>query len=127
MEDLDKLIRTTIGEVEKVLNSKTVVGEPITIGDTTLIPLISVGFGFGVGSGSAKGEEKQSGEGSGSGTGGGAGVRPIAVIVIDKKGTRIEPIKGSMAAVLEKLTESVPNVIEKVAEKWAEKKREEEK
>jgi uncharacterized spore protein YtfJ len=123
MEDLDKLIKTTLGEVEKVLNSKTVVGEPIHIGDTTLIPLLSVGFGFGAGS--SKGEEKQAGQGSGSATGGGAGVRPIAVIVIDKDGTRIEPIKGAMAAALEKLTESVPDVIEKVTGKLGEKKKEE--
>ena len=124
MEDLDHLIKTTLGEVEKVLNTKTVIGEPITIGDTTLIPLISVGFGFGAGGGSAKGEDKNSGEGSGSGTGGGAGVRPIAVIVIDKEGTRIEPIKGSMAAVLEKLTESMPDVIDKVTKRLRERKKE---
>jgi len=124
MEDLDHLIKTTLGEVEKVLNTKTVIGEPITIGDTTLIPLISVGFGFGAGGGSAKGEDKHSGEGSGSGTGGGAGVRPIAVIVIDKEGTRIEPIKGSMAAFLEKLTDSMPDVIDKVTKRLRERKKE---
>ncbi|MBM3148881.1 MAG: sporulation protein YtfJ [Chloroflexi bacterium] len=127
MDDLDKLIKTTLGEVEKVLNSKTVVGEPIQIGDTTLIPLLSVGFGFGAGGGSSKGDEKQPGHGSGSATGGGAGVRPIAVIVIDKDGTRIEPIKGAMAAALEKLTDSVPGVVEKVTEKLGGKKKEEEK
>lgn len=125
MEDLDKLIKTTLGEVEKVLSSKTVVGEPIHIGETTLIPLFSIGFGFGAGGGSSKGEEKQSGQGSGSAAGGGAGVRPIAVIIIDKDGTRIEPIKGAMAAALEKLTESVPDVIEKVTGKLGEKKKEE--
>ena len=124
MEDIDHLIKTTLGEVEKVLNTKTVVGEPITIDDTTLIPLISVGFGFGAGGGSAKGEDKHTGEGSGSGTGGGAGVRPIAVIVIDKEGTRIEPIKGAMAAALEKLTDSMPDVIDKVTKRLGERKKE---
>ncbi len=129
MEDIERLIKTTLGEVQKVLNSKTVVGEPITINGTTIIPLLSVGFGIGAGGGLSKADDKHSGEGpgSGSGSGGGAGMKPIAVIIIDKDGARIEPIKGGMASALEKLAEKVPDVIEKVAEKWGEGKKVEEK
>lgn len=124
MEDVEKLIKTTLGEIEKVLDSKTVVGEPITIEGTTLIPLLSVGFGFAAGSGSGKGETKQTTEGGGGGTGGGAGVKPIAIIVIDKDGTRIEPIKGGMATAIEKLTETIPDITAKISEKWGERKKE---
>lgn len=124
MEDVEKLIKTTLGEVEKVLNTKTVVGEPITVEGTTLIPLISVGFGFGAGGGSGKAETKQAGEGAGGGSGGGAGVKPIAVIIIDKDGTRIEPIRGGMATAIEKLGETVPEIVGKFADKWGERKKE---
>ena len=44
---VEKLVKTTLGEIEKVLGSKTVVGEPITVGESTIIPLLSIGFGFG--------------------------------------------------------------------------------
>jgi len=37
MEIVENLVKTTLGEVEKALSTKTVVGEPITIGDATLI------------------------------------------------------------------------------------------
>jgi len=124
MEDVEKLVKTTLGEVEKVLNTKTVVGEPITIEGTTLIPLISVGFGFGAGGGSGKGEAKQLGEGAGGGTGGGAGVKPIAIVIIDKNGARIEPLKGGMASAIEKLSETIPDVVGKVVDKWGERKKE---
>lgn len=124
MEDVEKLIKTTLGEIEKVLDAKTVVGEPITIEGTTLIPLLSVGFGFAAGSGSGKGETKQATEGGGGGTGGGAGVKPIAIIVIDKDGTRIEPIKGGMATAIEKLSETIPDIAAKITEKWGERKKE---
>jgi len=127
MEDVEKLIKTTLGEIEKVLDSKTVVGEPITIEGTTLIPLMSVGFGFAAGGGSGKGETKEATEGGGSGSGGGAGVRPIAVIVIDKDGVRIEPIKGGMATAIEKLSETIPDIAAKLAERWGERKKEEKK
>ena len=124
MDDVEKLVRTTLGEIEKVLDSKTVVGEPITIEGTTLIPLMSVGFGFAAGGGSGKGETKEATEGGGSGSGGGAGVRPIAVIVIDKDGVRIEPIKGGMATAIEKLSETIPDIAARITEKWGERKKE---
>jgi uncharacterized spore protein YtfJ len=127
MEDVEKLIKTTLGEIEKVLDSKTVVGEPITIEGTTLIPLMSVGFGFAAGGGSGKGETKEATEGGGSGSGGGAGVRPIAIIVIDKDGVRIEPIKGGMATAIEKLSETIPDIAAKLTERWGERKKEEKK
>jgi uncharacterized spore protein YtfJ len=124
MDDVEKLVKTTLGEIEKVLDSKTVVGEPIVIEGTTLIPLMSVGFGFAAGGGSGKGETKEATEGGGSGSGGGAGVRPIAIIVIDKDGVRIEPIKGGMATAIEKLSETRPDIAAKLTEKWGERKKE---
>jgi uncharacterized spore protein YtfJ len=127
MDDVEKLIRTTLGEIEKVLDAKTVVGEPITIEGTTLIPLMSVGFGFAAGGGAGKGETKETAEGGGSGSGGGGGVKPIAVIVIDKDGVRIEPIKGGMATAIEKLSETIPGIAAKLTEKWGERKKEGEK
>ncbi len=127
MDDVEKLIKTTLGEIEKVLDAKTVVGEPITIEGTTLIPLMSVGFGFAAGGGTGKGETKETAEGGGSGSGGGGGVKPIAVIVIDKDGVRIEPIKGGMATAIEKLSETIPDIAAKLTEKWGERKKEGEK
>ena len=124
MEDVEKLVKTTLGEIEKVLDAKTVVGEPITIEGTTMIPLMSVGFGFAAGGGTGKGETKQETEGGGSGTGGGGGVKPIAVIVIDKDGVRIEPIKGGMTTAMEKLSETIPDIAAKVTEKWGDRKKE---
>jgi len=124
MEVVENLVKTTLGEIEKVLGARTVVGEPITVEGTTLVPLISVGFGFGAGGGSGKGEVKQKGEGVGGGTGGGAWVKPIAVVIIDKEGARLEPIMGSMATAIEKVGDSVPRMIEKLTEKWGERKKE---
>ena len=124
MDVVENLVKTTLGEIEKVLSTRTVVGEPITIQDVTLIPLISVGFGFGAGGGEGRGEAKQKGEGSGGGAGGGAWVRPKAVIIIDKEGVRIEPIMGSISYAIEKVGERIPQMVEKCIEKWEERKKE---
>lgn len=126
-DDVEKLVKTTLGEIEKVLGSRTVVGDPITVGDSTIIPLLSIGFGFGGAGGAGLGENKKGeggGEGVAGGGGAGGGIKPIAIIIIDKDGARIESIKGGMASALEKIGESVPRVMEKFADRWGERKKE---
>lgn len=105
MPNIENLFDKAVGEIERMLNSKTVVGEPIKIQSHTLIPLINVGFGFGVGEG--EGSEAEKGSGQGGGTGGGGGVRPVALVVINDDGVRVEPIKSGTASVLEKVAETV--------------------
>ena len=121
MEQVENLVKTTLGEIEKVLSTKTVVGEPLSVEGRTVIPLLSAGFVFGAGGGSGRGETRQKGEGTAGGTGGGAWVRPVAVIIIDKEGVRIEPIMGSLASAIERIGETLPRTLEK----WWERKKEE--
>jgi uncharacterized spore protein YtfJ len=113
MAEVESIIKTTMGEIERLLNTKTVVGDPIMINGKTLIPLIAVGFGFGAGAGSGKASMKQTQEGTGGGTGGGAGIKPVAVIVSDESGIRIESIKGSMASAMEKAVEAAIQMMER--------------
>ncbi|MBA7663830.1 hypothetical protein ES703_71878 [subsurface metagenome] len=107
---------TRYAEIERLLKARTVVGEPMTIEGATLIPLISVGFFFGAAAGSGKAEVKQKGEGTGGGTGAAGGVRPVAVVIIDKEGVRIEPIKGAVATAVEKIGEAIPGMMQKCVE-----------
>ena len=117
--DVESLVKITLGEIEKVLGSKTVVGDPIQVGETTIIPLLSLGFGFGgVGGTGGADASKKGPEGMGGGGGAGGGVKPVAIILIDKNGARIESIKGGMASALEKLGETMPDAIARVADKW---------
>ena len=104
MEGVDSLFDKAIGEIERMLNTKTVVGEPIKVESATLIPLVSVGFGFGAGGG--QGTEPQKG-GYGGGTGGGGGIKPVALVIIDDSQIRVAPIKSGTASVLEKIAESI--------------------
>jgi uncharacterized spore protein YtfJ len=103
MKDIENLFGKAIGEIERMLNTKTVVGDPITVEGNTLIPLISVGFGFGVGGG--EGKDPKKGAGTGGGTAGGGGVKPIALVIINKDGVRVETVKGAAASLIDKVAD----------------------
>ena len=109
MNNIENLFNTTISEIESMLKTKTVVGEPITIEGNTLIPLVSVGFGFGAGGG--EGTDPKHGSGTGNGTGGGGGIKPVALIIINKDGVRVEAIKGGAATVVENIAETVAKAV----------------
>lgn len=107
MEDVQRLIKTAMEEIEHLLSSKTVVGEPISVEGNTIIPLVSVGFGFGAGGGTGRMKSGEAGEGAGGGSGGGGGIKPIAVIIVNKDGVRVESIKGGATSALEKVAETI--------------------
>ena len=106
-EDVEKLIQAALREIETTLNVRHVVGEPVTIGEHTIVPLISIGFGFGVGSGTGKAEEIMKGEGAAGASMGAGGMKPIGVVVIGPEGARVEPLKGASASLVESLAASV--------------------
>jgi len=109
MKDMESLFGKAIGEIERILNTKTVVGDPITVEGHTLIPIVSVGFGFGVGAG--EGTDPKKGAGSGGGTGGGGGVKPVAVIIVSKDGVRVESLKSGAASLLEKVADVAAKLV----------------
>jgi uncharacterized spore protein YtfJ len=108
--ELQDMIHTVLREIEGTLDTKRVVGEPVKVGDYTIIPLVSIGFGFGVGSGTGKSDELIKGEGSGGASAGGGGLRPVAVVVIGPEGAKVEPIKGATASLVESLAGSIPTL-----------------
>jgi uncharacterized spore protein YtfJ len=112
MEQPDNMLKTALDEIEHLLTTKTVVGEPIKIGENTIVPLVQVGFGFGGGGGAGEDPKTAGSKGAGAGAGGGAGIRPIALIVVDKAGNvRVEPVRAS-ASVVDKVGDAVVRAVE---------------
>ncbi len=113
--EVESLVKMTVDEIQKVLTGTTVIAEPRTYEGVTLIPLQSTGFLFAAGGGGAgKGESSSKAEGQGGGSIGGGGVKPVAVVIIDKTGVRVEGMKGGLATVAEKLVEKAPEVVGQV-------------
>ncbi|WP_170084851.1 GerW family sporulation protein [Kyrpidia spormannii] len=105
-------IDAVVAHLENLVNTKTVIGEPITVGNTTLIPVVSASFGFGGGSG--QGNEPEGSGGTGSGGGGGAKLIPTALVII--RDDEVKVFSLSQKGALEKLAELVPELASKISQ-----------
>jgi uncharacterized spore protein YtfJ len=84
---VENTIKTLVDELQKLLATGNMIGQPIEIEDKVIIPVTKIGFGFGTGSGEGSGKpskEAAEAEGRGSGAGAGAGAGPVAAIVVFK-------------------------------------------
>lgn len=117
-----ELIKSILDELKAIAKTETIVGEPITIGDKTIVPICKITLGFGAGGGT--GGTKDKGEGAGSGGGGGVVIFPAAFIVI--KGDEVS-VLGVKPGKWEYILEAIPGIIEKFREGKKGKKEKEEK
>ena len=117
----EEMIRIAVSELERLISTKNVVGEPVAMGDRVMIPISGYGFGFGGASGKGTaGETQTTAGGEGSGVGAAAGVTPIAVVVLDgtvcgPTGVQVHLLKkkSELAEVVSTLSSSlVPQVID---------------
>ena len=90
-------------------DTKTVIGEPFTLGEFNCIPVIRLGMGFG--SGMGEGEDNKRGHGEGGGVGGGMGIEPIGFLV--SRGNEINFVSTKTNTGLSAAFEKVPDLIEK--------------
>lgn len=100
MDTVEALLKGTVAELDRLLNARNVLGEPIERDGTMIIPLVSFGFGFGAGGGRDK-------SGPGAGTGAGGGIKPMGAIIIDQDGARVEGMKGAAASLAEAIGDAL--------------------
>ena len=87
---IDALIKAVLSELKVAINSKTVIGDPISVQNWTVIPVTKVSFGFGAGGG----EGKKDSVGFGGGSGGGATIEPTAFIAVSPNEVKLFSLKG---------------------------------
>ena len=109
MTEFNSSITNMISQLEGFVSTKTVVGEPIACGKTTVIPLIDVSFGMGGGATNGNINEKK---GAVNGGGMGAKIKPSAVLVVDESGVQLVNIKQQDS--VNKLIDMIPGIAGKL-------------
>ena len=124
MENLEKkplsdLMETTMAKIHEMVDTNTIIGEPITTPDgVTVIPVSRVSFGFGTG-GSDYGKTVDKFGGAGA-----AGVKidPVSFLIIKDGVTRVMPVALPAVGPVDRILDMVPEVMDRV-ESFVAKKR----
>lgn len=116
---LNDLLRSTMDKVHEMVDTNTIVGEPIATADgVTLIPISRVSLGIGCGGGDyGKVQPKDFGGGSAAGV----KIEPVAFLVIKEGTTRVLPVAMPAVTTLDRVIDLVPDLIDKV-EKYFDRK-----
>lgn len=104
----NSVVNSLLNGMEGFLSSKTVVGEPVVVKDTILIPFVDVSFG--VGAGTFRGDKKDNGAGGLTGK-----MTPTAVLVVQNNSTRVVSIKNQDS--ITKIIDMVPEIMNKITSK----------
>ena len=88
--------------MEEFITTKTVVGEPVHVGDTTLVPLVEVSFGM---MASDKAESARANKGGGMG----GKISPSAVLIIKDGATRLVSLKNQDG--ISKVIDMMPDIV----------------
>ena len=111
---IGNLMDTTMNKIKEMVDVNTIVGEPITAPDGTLIiPVSKVTYGFAAG-GSDLPTKKENKDCFGGGSGAGVSVTPVAFLVVSNGNVRTVQLVEKVSAV-DNVIASLPELVDKVA------------
>ncbi|MCL2152118.1 MAG: GerW family sporulation protein [Oscillospiraceae bacterium] len=112
---ISDMMETTMRKVKEMIDANTIVGEPITTVDgITLIPVSKLSLGF-AGGGSDIAKKNDLPNGFGGGIGAGIKIEPVVFIVVIGENVKLLHITPPAETTLDRLIETVPEVIDKVS------------
>jgi len=94
--------------MDSFVNTKTVVGDAVKVGNNVVLPLADISFGAGAGVFTGDSKNRTAG-------GMGAKISPSAVLVINDSGTKMISVKNSDA--ISKILDMVPDIAAKFMKK----------
>ena len=113
-QNLPNMLQDTISKIREMVDVNNVIGEPITVGDVTIIPVSKVSVGFG-GGGADYAKNAGSSEPFGGGVGGGVKVSPICFLIVKDGNVRMMPVAVAANTTADRIVEMVPDTLDKIA------------
>ena len=115
-QPLEGLMGTTIDKINQMVDVNTVIGDPITSPDGTIvIPISKVSYGFASGGSSFAAKSAPNKDLFGGGAGAGVSINPIAFIVISKGEAKVLTIDEPNSTAAEKALAMAPDIVEKIS------------
>lgn len=110
---IDGLMKTTMDKIKEMVDVNTIIGDPITSPDgTIIIPVSKVSYGFASG-GSDFPTKKENKDCFGGGSGAGVTIQPVAFLTVYKGNVKLMPIEKFDGAA-DRVVGMVPDLVDKV-------------
>jgi len=106
------ILGVSIDKLREAVDVRTIIGEPIELGNVKIIPVSKVSYGFA--SGGSDFPSKQSQELFGGGGGAGVTITPVCFLVVQDGQVSIKHISTSESSV-ERVIGMVPDLVDKVS------------
>ena len=113
-------LEATISQIKSVVDVNTIIGQPIVVGNVTILPVSKVTYGFATGGTDLP--NKTNKELFAGGGGAGVTLQPLAFLVVQESGVRILEISSKYNDGLDRALTMAPDVIDRIKEAISGKK-----
>lgn len=115
-QNLPNMLDNTIAKIREMVNSNTVIGEPIVTNDgVTIIPVSKISIGLGGGGSDFVSKNPNTHENPfGGGVGAGVKVTPVAFLIVKDGNVRMLPVATPANTTADRLVEMIPDTLDKV-------------
>ncbi len=107
-------LEATISQIKSVVDVNTIIGQPIVVGNVTILPVSKVTYGFA--SGGTDLPNKTNKELFAGGGGAGVTLQPLAFLVVQESGVRILEISSKYNDGLDRALTMAPDIIDRIKE-----------
>lgn len=112
---LSEMMQESMAKVREMVDTNTIVGQPIQTPDgVTLIPISRVSIGFGGGGAAFGNKNNENADNLGAGIGSGVRIEPVAFLIVKDGITRIMPVAIPAMNTVDRVVEMVPEVMDRV-------------
>lgn len=109
--NIKAIIDVTMEKLRAMVDSDTVLGTPVTVGDTAVIPVSKVAFGLATGGSDFP--SKTDKQVFGGGGGAGVSINPMGVLVISSGNVKFVPINNEITSI-DRLLQAAPEILDKI-------------
>lgn len=115
-EKLPNMLESTIAKIREMVDSNTVVGEPIqTVDGVTIIPVSKISIGLGGGGSDFVSSKAPAQNPFGGGVGAGVKVTPVCFLVVKDGNVRILTIAEPANTTADRIVEMVPETLDRIS------------
>ena len=121
---VSELMAETIQKIKEAVDANTVVGQPITAGEVTIIPVSRISLGFGTGGSEMGGKAPKALGENPFGGGGGAGLKviPVCFLVVSGGMVKVLPVDAAPETSLDRVVDLIPDLVNKLTSYLEERK-----